>query len=182
MFEDLSDLYDVREKYERSMHYGLQACAVLGKHLPGSFNDFAVPLRKLIMLSKRLPQPHPRRIGELLTESGILSRDELQVALQLAKQTAKPLGSVLRNDRLVDELDLQSVLSVQLLVKQKILTDAIAIEILKVRDWLLTISRSVSQRFATVLNQELKTLCKACAVNLPTQPHRLLTVRRSSIV
>ncbi len=132
VFEDLSDLYDVCEKYEQSMQYGLQACAVLDKHLPGSFNDYAVPLRRLQMLSKRLPKVPSKRIGELLTESSILSRDELQVALQVAKRTGKPLGSVLRTDRLVDEVDLQSVLSVQLLVKQHVLTDSIAIETLKI--------------------------------------------------
>ncbi len=132
VFQDLSDLYDVWAKHERSMHYGLQACSVLHKHLPGSFNDYSAPLRRLTLLAKKLPQAPCRRMGELLVESGILSGEELKLALQAAKQAGKPLGSVLRNDQLVDESDLQSVLSVQLLVKQNVLTEAIGIEILKV--------------------------------------------------
>ncbi|WP_395138414.1 hypothetical protein [Armatimonas sp.] len=52
----------------------------------------------------------------------------------------------------------------------------VAREILKARDWLLTVSRSVAQRFAMVLDQELKALCKACAVNPPTQPHEQATI------
>jgi hypothetical protein len=39
------------------------------------------------------------------------------------------------------------------------------------RDWLTKISAPTAQRFATALNQELRKLTKACAVNPPTQPH-----------
>ena len=39
------------------------------------------------------------------------------------------------------------------------------------RDWLMTVSAQAALRFATVLNQELRKLSKACAVNPPTQPH-----------
>lgn len=39
------------------------------------------------------------------------------------------------------------------------------------RDWLKTVTAQAAQRFATVLNKELRKLTKTCAVNPPTQPH-----------
>ncbi|MBB6052946.1 hypothetical protein [Armatimonas rosea] len=42
--------------------------------------------------------------------------------------------------------------------------------------WLKGFSTEVLQRFTTTLSHELKALCKACAVNPPTQPHEQATI------
>lgn len=147
VYQDLADLYDVWDQDARSIHYALAACTVLEKHLPGSFNDFYAPLRKLIALSIKLPQAPRRRMGELLTETGMLSQEKLQVALQRAKQTAKPLGSVLRDDLLLNERDLQSILSAQLMMKEGMLTEEVAVEALKLACRMSMPLRAVIEHF-----------------------------------
>jgi tetratricopeptide (TPR) repeat protein len=132
VYGDLADLFDVWDQHERSIEYALKACTVLHKHLPGAFDEFYGPLRKLTVFSKKLAQAPRRRMGELLTETGILTEQKLQGALQHAKQEGKPLGSVLKEDGYIAEQELQSVLSAQLLMKEGVLPEEIAVEALKV--------------------------------------------------
>jgi hypothetical protein len=132
VYTDLADLYDVWDQYARSIEYALKACTVLHKHLPGAFDEFYAPLRKLTAFSKKLAQAPRRRMGELLTETGMLTEEKLQLALQRGKQDNKPLGSVLKDDGLLAEQELQSLLSAQLLMKEGVLTEEIAVEALKV--------------------------------------------------
>jgi hypothetical protein len=132
VYTDLADLYDVWDQYARSTEFALKACDVLQKHLPGAFDEFYGPLRKLTAFSKKFAQAPRRRMGELLTETGMLTHAKLETALLRGKQTNKPLGSVLKDEGLLAEQELQSLLSAQLLMKEGVLTEEIAVEALKV--------------------------------------------------
>jgi Type II secretion system (T2SS), protein E, N-terminal domain len=60
------------------------------------------------------PQPSGRpKIGELFLEKGLLTRRDLEDALEEQKTTRKPLGEILVNRRLIDRMHLASALSTQ---------------------------------------------------------------------
>lgn len=147
VYTDLADLYDVWDQPVRSTEYALKACQILHKHLPGVFDEFYGPLRKLTAFAKKAAQAPRRRMGELLTETGMLSEDKLQTALQRGKQTNKPLGSVLKDEGLLAEQELQSLLSAQLLMKEGVLTEEIAVESLKLARKMNMPLRAVIEHF-----------------------------------
>jgi tetratricopeptide (TPR) repeat protein len=58
-----------------------------------------------------------KRIGELFTEAGLLSQEDLKKGLDYGKKTSLPLGRVLVMLRLASDADLRAVLHVQQLMK-----------------------------------------------------------------
>ena len=68
--------------------------------------------------SEPVPTPEPQapsrpKIGELFLEKGLLTRSDLEDALNEQKTNGKPLGEILVNRRLIDRLHLASALSKQ---------------------------------------------------------------------
>lgn len=64
------------------------------------------------------PQEQPKtsgrqKIGELFLEKGLLTRADLEDALEEQKTSGKPLGEILVNRRLIDRMNLASALSKQ---------------------------------------------------------------------
>ncbi|HEV8516195.1 MAG TPA: GspE/PulE family protein [Candidatus Limnocylindrales bacterium] len=58
--------------------------------------------------------PAPPRLGDLLLRAGLISADQLEAALAAQNIRRKRLGEVLREDGVVDEVGIATVLSVQL--------------------------------------------------------------------
>jgi type IV pilus assembly protein PilB len=57
--------------------------------------------------------PPKRRIGDMFVEAGLLTPDQIELAVQRQKQTGRPFGEVLLDAGLVDEIGLAGVLSSQ---------------------------------------------------------------------
>ena len=55
-----------------------------------------------------------KRLGELLVEKGIITREQPKEALALQKSTGKKLGEVLISQNLISEAQMAEVLQVQL--------------------------------------------------------------------
>jgi hypothetical protein len=62
--------------------------------------------------SSRFAVRQEKRLGELLLEQGLLSKEQLDLALQEQKSKRMPLGQVLLKTGLVEEKALAQVLSV----------------------------------------------------------------------
>ncbi len=71
------------------------------------------------------------RVGELLVESGLLQSSDVVEAVQVAKRVQIPIGRVLIASGLVDEAMLQTVLQVQLLVRDESISLKQAIEAIR---------------------------------------------------
>jgi tetratricopeptide (TPR) repeat protein len=74
--------------------------------------------------------PPPKRIGELLSEAGMLTAENLQKGLDYARKTALPLGRVLIMLRAVSEEDLKYALQSQSLIKFESLPNSMAVRAL----------------------------------------------------
>jgi tetratricopeptide (TPR) repeat protein len=83
-------------------------------------------------MSESAPQkPGLKRIGELLTESGMLSESDLLKGLDYGKKTGMALGRVLTMMRLVPDADLRAALQVQSMMKFEGLPSALAVRSLR---------------------------------------------------
>ena len=130
--EDLADLYQVRGLFNRAQSLYLKASGVLEKYLPDSLVDFVGCLKKLLSCSNLLDPRAPRKlIGTLLTEAGLLTDEQLRIALKYAKKENLPLGAVLKQECLVDDKALQSFLEVQALIADGILSGEAALQAYK---------------------------------------------------
>lgn len=130
-YEDLGDLYEVQGKKDSAHQFHRSALEVVRK---SSEFDIAVAgriLRKLVDTAPAGEEPI-KRIGELCTESGLLPLPTVQSALQKAKQQNKPMGSILREENLLDSVQLESLLHAQLLVKEGLAKPSLAVQALQV--------------------------------------------------
>jgi tetratricopeptide (TPR) repeat protein len=89
--------------------------------------------RALDSMSKEMTptKTGPKRLGDLLVESNILSDADLQKGLDYGKKTGMALGKVLSMLRLVDEQNLRAVLHIQNLMKFEYLPGALGVRALK---------------------------------------------------
>jgi hypothetical protein len=64
-----------------------------------------------------------RKLGELLIESGLLSADQIEGALEVQKRTGKRLGEVLVEMKVISEEEIAFALAMQLKIPFVDLTD-----------------------------------------------------------
>ncbi|MBX9685406.1 MAG: tetratricopeptide repeat protein [Candidatus Obscuribacterales bacterium] len=132
-YESLADLYRARGDEAESMENFMRALDILERLLPANLSLYASILRKVAAHTQVSDKPVEARrqpIGELLKQAGLLTDEQLQSALRMSKQTREPIGTVLRKNGMVKERDLQSALKSQFYVRQGVLTEALATELL----------------------------------------------------
>lgn len=136
--EDIADLYIARDEYDRARQFLQIAVMIREPALPKEIDGFLGTLKRLnIAIQKRGDDTESKvegkrvKLGELLTEAGLVGSAQLQQALQQSKAYGIPLGSVLQENGIVAPRDLRSVLNAQFAIKEKQLPEQIAIKALK---------------------------------------------------
>lgn len=130
-FESLADLYYAEGDEAKGILSFLSALDILENHLPQQLGAYASILRKIA--TNHAGKPREGRtlpIGEILKAAGLLPEAELQTALRMSKQQQLPLGIVLRENCMVGDRELQSALKAQFCVRQGVLTEQLAVELL----------------------------------------------------
>ncbi|MGH7192977.1 MAG: tetratricopeptide repeat protein, partial [Candidatus Saccharimonadales bacterium] len=95
--EDLGDLYDVQDTIPESQRYYDEALKSMYQHKIIDPETTGRLFKKLMSICHRTGEPMARaRLGELATDSGLLTAEKVQAALATAKETSKPIGTVLR--------------------------------------------------------------------------------------
>lgn len=128
-FESLADLYYAEQDEPRATWAYLSALDVLEKRLPGQLVHYVAMLRKLT--DSMEPTPGTKvPVGEILRNAGLLSKEHLDSALRMAKLSSLPLGVVLRENGMVHDREFKSALKAQFCIKQGVLSEQLAINLL----------------------------------------------------
>lgn len=132
-YESLADLYKAKGDEEQARENYLQTLDILEAGLPASLSLYATILRRIAASAQQSAskEVRPQPIGELLKAAELLSEEQLQTALRISKQSRTPVGTVLREQKMVTELDLQSSLKSQFYIRQAVLSEALAIDLLR---------------------------------------------------
>jgi Tetratricopeptide repeat len=131
-YEDLGDLYDIQDKSPEAQKFYDEALKSMHNQKLLDEETAGRLLKKLLSLSQRSGQPLARaRLGELAVDSGLITQENLQTALQSARDSGLPLGTVLRTNNLVDAQQVESLMFAQVLVKQGTLPADIAVRALQ---------------------------------------------------
>ena len=130
--ESLADLHKAQGDEQEAIQLFLSALDVLEKNLPGSLGAYATILRKVAAAAQGTAAKDGKTlpVGEILKAAGILPERELQLALKMSKQQALPLGIVLRENCMVGDRELQSALKAQFCIRQGVLSEELAIDLL----------------------------------------------------
>lgn len=130
--ESLADLYKALGESSKYVDESSKALDILEKNLPSQLSAYAGILKKLAAWSaiNHEQSNNPLPVGELLKRSGILSEQELNTALRMAKQTSQPVGLVLRDNCMIGDRELQSALKAQFCVKHGVLSEQLAVDLL----------------------------------------------------
>ncbi len=131
-FESLADLYSAQSDVVHAIESFLSALDILEKNLPAQLGSYASILKKLATAAQNSSSREGRTlpVGEILKAAGLLSDRELQTALRMSKQQSLPLGIVLRENCMVGDRELQSALKAQFCVRQGVLSEQLAIDLL----------------------------------------------------
>lgn len=131
-YESLADLYKAKGDEEQARENYLHTLDILEAGLPANLGLYATILRRIAASAQQNIDKdiRPQPIGELLKSAGLLSDEQLQNALKISKQTRTPVGTVLRDQKMVTELDLQSSLKSQFYIRQGVLSEPLAIDLL----------------------------------------------------
>jgi tetratricopeptide (TPR) repeat protein len=130
--EDLGDLYDIQDRFPEAGRYFEQALLSMHQQRVLDVEVAGRMLKKLLVLAKRSGEQNPRaRLGELAVDSSLITQDQLQSALQTARETGKPLGAVLRDSKIMDTQQVESLMFAQMLVKQATIPAAVAVRAIK---------------------------------------------------
>lgn len=129
---DLAEVYDVQKKYSDAERYYLQALSIREKHHQLDEPAMVEMLRRLAFVCARRGRPPDSvMIGQLLTESGIISEDKIPEALAYGKEKGVPMARALIMLNHLDEESLRPVLHAQVLVKSNLLPGPLASRILR---------------------------------------------------
>ena len=129
--ESLADLYNARGEDAQAVESFLTALDILETNLPGQLGAYASILKKVTSAQTHKPeQGKTLPIGEILKAAGLLPPRDLETALRMSKQQSLPLGIVLRENCMVGDRELQSALKAQFCVRQGVLTEQLAIDLL----------------------------------------------------
>lgn len=131
-YESLADLYKASGQEEQARENYLMALDILEKGLPSSLSLYSSILRRIAASAQltAAKDARPQPIGELLKTAGLISEEKLNSALRIAKQTRAPLGVVLREQNMVNAIDLQSSLKSQMYIRQGVLTEELAVDLM----------------------------------------------------
>jgi tetratricopeptide (TPR) repeat protein len=131
-FEDLGDLFDVQDKLPEAQRYYDDALKTMYQHQAIDPESTGRLFKKLVSICNRTGEPIARaRLGELATDSGLLAADKVQAALATSKETGKPIGTVLREENMLGDQQIESLMFAQVLVKQGTLPGVVAVRAIK---------------------------------------------------
>lgn len=87
--------------------------------LPFELTQFNLCLRDAIACSSAISPPgrHNIRIGELLTNAGLIDKEQFLDSLQTAKSQRQPLGRILSEQKFLNVQDLRNAMKVQLICR-----------------------------------------------------------------
>lgn len=146
-YEDLGDLYDIQDRLADAQRYYDESLKSMHQQKILDNETAGRVFKKLLSISHRSGEPVARaRLGELAVDSGLIAADKMQAALQQAKESGRPIGQVLRDDKSLDAGQIESLMFAQVLVKQGTLPATLAVRAIK---------------FAAARNIPLKELCEA---------------------
>ncbi len=130
--ESIADLHKAQGEEQEAIQIFLQALDILEKNLPASLGAYASSLRKVAAAAQATAPKDGKTlpVGEILKAAGILPERDLQQALKMSKQQSLPLGIVLRENCMVGDRELQSALKAQFCIRQGVLTEELAIDLL----------------------------------------------------
>lgn len=130
--ESMADLYKAQGEEADAIQMFLSALDILEKNLPGSLGAYASILRKVAATAQATAPKDGKTlpVGEILKAAGILPERDLQQALKMSKQQSLPLGIVLRENCMVGDREMQSALKAQFCIRQGVLTEDLAIDLL----------------------------------------------------
>lgn len=129
--ESIADLHKAMGEEKAALETYLKALDIFEKHLPSQLSHYASILRKIVSTQNAsAQQTRQQPVGELLIAAGLLTERELQTALKMSKQNQTPLGIVLRENCMVGDREMQSALKAQFCIRQGVLTEELAIDLL----------------------------------------------------
>lgn len=128
----LARLLEAQGRLKEAEQFYLSALRIMEKVGGPDHPDLTETLRHLASFWMRQgKKPERKRLGDLLSESGMLSADQLQEALQKSAQTNAPLGQTLVRLNYLTEEQLRPALQAQLLVGDGVIPAAIATRALR---------------------------------------------------
>lgn len=131
--DNIADLYIARDEFDKARQFLHIAVMIREKSLPKEIDGYLETVKRLnVALQHKVEGEGKRvRLGELLTEAGLVGSAPLSQALQQSRNTGIPLGSVLQESGLVTGRDLRSVLNAQFVIQENRLPEQIAVMALK---------------------------------------------------
>jgi tetratricopeptide (TPR) repeat protein len=128
----LARLLEAQGRLKEAEQFYLSALRIMEKVGGPDHPELTETLRHLASFWMRQgKKPERKRLGDLLSESGMLSPDQLQEALQKSAQTNSPLGQTLVRLNYLTEEQLRPALQAQLLIGDGVIPAAIATRALR---------------------------------------------------
>jgi tetratricopeptide (TPR) repeat protein len=130
--EDLAELYYMQGRLDDARRVTDEALKNLRHEDSLDTQTAGRLLKRLMSISWRSGEATGGgRIGELAVDAFLITREQMQQALQSSKQTGSPLGSVLKTMGLLDANQVESLMFAQLLMKQSTLPHTVAVQALR---------------------------------------------------
>lgn len=130
--QSLAELYEVQSEYLQAERYYLASIGIKERILEADDPELLESLKKLVLVCKqRQKRPEQKVTGEVIVDAGLLTREKIDEALELAKKYNIPIGRTLVSMRQLAEDDLQRVLHARLLMLDGALPASIVIRALK---------------------------------------------------
>ena len=128
----LARLLEAQGRLKEAEQFYLSALRIMEKVGGPDHPELTETLRHLASFWMRQgKKPERKRLGDLLSESGMLSAEQLQEALQKSAQTNSPLGQTLVRLNYLSEEQLRPALQAQLLIGDGVIPSAIATRALR---------------------------------------------------
>ncbi|MBY0548930.1 MAG: tetratricopeptide repeat protein [Candidatus Obscuribacterales bacterium] len=130
--QSLAELYEVQSEYLQAERYYLASIGIKERILEADDPELLESLKKLVLVCKqREKRPEEKVTGEVIVDAGLLTREKIDEALELAKKYNIPIGRTLVSMRQLAEDDLQRVLHARMLMLDGALPASVVIRALK---------------------------------------------------
>lgn len=130
--EDLGDLYATLKNSERALQYYQMALLIQENSLPGHAESFIASVRRLHPYFLQFSGKAVRtKTGEILIDAGMLPDKSVNRGLQSSQYKKVPLATVLADDGAVTKDQVASVLAMQMMVRQRQISEFIGLRCLR---------------------------------------------------
>ncbi len=113
--EEIGNIGEIIEEIEKEQKKeDISKSKLIMEKIVGAVKD-SIPLGDTSVREKRTTKiPRRRLLGEILIEEGIVTKEQLEIALEESHKRAKPLGETLLELKFINDYQLAQVLSIQL--------------------------------------------------------------------